>query len=172
MNTACRIPCHLAIALTLCVSLAACDRNATSSAVDPAQAPATESHDAHASHVEPASALGLPDGQLWPTDAPLRTAMSRIQIALESSGPKFDAGNFGAADAHALAEAIESEVHYMIKNCRLPREPDAALHGLIARLLTAVNAMKSDPAAISGVPELTAVLDDYRLTFDHAGATL
>jgi hypothetical protein len=57
----------------------------------------------------------------------------------------------------------------MIQNCKLEPEPDAALHVLIGRMLTASEAMKKDPASRAGWPELMAILHDYGAAFDHPG---
>lgn len=72
-----------------------------------------------------------------------------------------------AADATALADQVENDVRYMIENCELEPEADAALHVLIGRMIEAANALRTDPAAEGGVPQLVSVLHDYQATFDH-----
>jgi hypothetical protein len=57
----------------------------------------------------------------------------------------------------------------MVENCKLEPEPDAALHVLIGRLLSAAGAVREDPGSPDGVPQLVAVLHDYGATFDHPG---
>jgi hypothetical protein len=57
----------------------------------------------------------------------------------------------------------------MIANCRLEPQPDAALHVLIGRMLGAAEALRENPAAPGGMPELVAVVRAYGASFDHPG---
>lgn len=145
------------------------------------QASAQDMHDAHASatgagedmHHEHAgethAAPVLPEGERWPTDLPLRTAMERIRTAVEANEAAYSSGTLAQGDAAELAAQVESNVQYMIANCKLPPEPDAALHVLIGRMMSASSALKADPAAENGLPQLVSVLRDYEATFDHTG---
>ena len=89
------------------------------------QHPGTASHDAHAGH-GPAPVLA--EGERWATDQPLRAAMTRIREAVERNAPAYDQQQLQAADAETLAIAVEQDITYMVANCRLEPEPDAALH--------------------------------------------
>jgi hypothetical protein len=126
---------------------------------------AAEQH-GHASH---AAAPVLPAGQLWATDVPLRSAMTRIRSAVEQNQAAYERGSLQAESAAALAAAVEADVRYMVESCKLEPEPDAALHALIGRLLSAAGAVREDPSSPDGVPQLAAVLHDYGATFDHPG---
>lgn len=128
---------------------------------------AAEQHE-HANH---AAAPDLPAGQLWATDVPLRSAMTRIRSAVEQSWSAYERGSLQAESAAALAAAVEADVRYMVENCKLEPEPDAALHALIGRLLSAAGVVRADPGSPDGVPQLAAVLHDYGVTFDHPGWT-
>jgi hypothetical protein len=128
-----------------------------------------DSHESHAAHTAPTESPTLPAGQLWPTDAPLREAMSRIRTAIETNVHAHENEQVSAADATTLATAIEEDVNFMIKNCKLEPQSDAALHALIGRMLNAAASLKNDPASDAGVPQLLAVLHDYQATFDHPG---
>jgi hypothetical protein len=123
-----------------------------------------ESHDAHASH--DVTATAPPDGDRWPTDEALRTGMSRIDAAVERTRAMTQPVT--GEQAKDLARAVEENVSYIIENCRLPPEPDAALHVLIGRMMAAVGQLKSDAPADAAVTELVRVLQDYRGAFDHA----
>lgn len=151
------------ILATAALALATAAVAGTQAAEDPAQA-----HHGHAAH-EPAPAPTLADGQRWATDAPLREAMLRIREDVASRIHAFHEGSLSAAEAEGLATAVESDVQYMIANCRLDPQPDAALHVLIGRMLGAAEALRADPAAPGGVPELVSVLRDYGAGFDHPG---
>ena len=109
----------------------------------------------------------LAEGQLWATDAPLRAAMVRIRAAVEQHTPSYRQGTLQAAQAQALASAIEDDIDYMIANCKLEPEPDAALHVLIARMMNAATALKTDPMSETGLPQAVSALSEYGSTFDH-----
>lgn len=99
----------------------------------------------------------LPAGERWPSDEPLRSAMSRIREAQE--------GSQAATEGKKLAETIEREVSYMVEHCSLEPNADSALHGIIGRLLGAASTLRSDPASSSARAELAAALKDYAETF-------
>jgi hypothetical protein len=128
---------------------------------------AAEQH-GHASH---AATPVLPAGQLWATDVPLRSAMTRIRSAVERNRSAYERGSLQAEAAGALAAAVEADVRYMVENCNLEPEPDAALHALIGRLLSAAGALRGDAGSPDGLPQLAAVLHDYGATFEHPGWT-
>ena len=127
-----------------------------------------QAHHGHATHeAVPAPAPELAEGQRWATDAPLREAMLRIREGVASRMHDFHEESLSAAEAQALAVAVEADVQYMIANCRLEPQPDAALHALIGRMLGAADALRADPVAPGGMPELVSVLRDYGASFDH-----
>jgi hypothetical protein len=99
----------------------------------------------------------------------LRAAMTRLQAAIDRALPASQNGALGAADAQALAQTVEREAAFMIENCRLPPQPDAALHVLIGRMLSAAAGLKKSPADAEAVPGLARVLQEYGETFDHPG---
>lgn len=134
--------------------------------VAPLPALAQHEHGEHAAH---APAPVLAEGERWATDAPLREAMLRLRGEVLARLPAFHAGTLDAADAGALATAVEADVGFMVRNCKLEPEPDAALHGLIARMLAAATVLRTDPASGKGMPELVSVLDAYSSEFDHPG---
>lgn len=131
-----------------------------------AEPPAEAEHHAHAAH---GAAPELAEGQRWATDAPLREAMLRIRDGVAENAAAFHDGALSPAAAQSLAAVVEGDVQFMIANCRLAPEPDAALHRLIGRLLGAGEALRADPQSADGLPQLEAVLNDYGATFDHPG---
>lgn len=109
----------------------------------------------------------LAEGQLWTTDAPLRAAMTRIRAAVDKNTPGYRQGTLQPADARALAAAIEDDIAYMVANCKLEPEPDAALHVLIARMMNAAAVLKTDAMSEMGLPQVVSALTEYGSTFDH-----
>jgi len=141
-----------------------------SSPVNTSASGSPESHDAfNDEHTAHAAAPTLAPGQLWTTDEPLRTAMQRIRVAVERVARAYQQKQLMPPDAQALAATVEENITYMITNCKLEPKPDAALHALIGRMLSAAASLKKDPASDAGVPQLRAVLHDYQSTFDHPG---
>jgi len=123
-----------------------------------------DSHDEHAGHG--AMQLTLDHGQRWETDAPLREGMERIRTAVEKtekSGEKV----LNKEQAEALASATEEGIAFMFENCNLEPKADANLHVLLARLSAAATAVKADPAAVAGLPEIQEVLGLYSRYFNH-----
>jgi hypothetical protein len=164
----------IAIALTVIGAglSTGCSRRETPD--DPASAKASQAPVDHAAHVPPAEHDLAPSttGSPWPTDEPLRSAMSRIRAAVVEQTSTADAGGApDAAAAHALAATIEKEVAYIVANCKLPPAADTALHALIGRMMSASAALTADPTSTAGVRQLEAVLRDYGATFDHPGWT-
>ncbi|KRG39381.1 hypothetical protein ARC78_01260 [Stenotrophomonas pictorum JCM 9942] len=161
-----------ATALALALAVTACTAgNDHAPAADTAAeastaAPASSSH-AHAAASAPAPVLA--EGQRWQTDEPLRTAMGRIHAEVLKNLPAFHDARLQAADAAALADVIDSNVQYMFAHCKLAPEPDAALHVLITRMLTAGAHLRENPASAEGMPELVAAINTYQATFDHEG---
>jgi hypothetical protein len=143
----------------------------------PAAVGKSETHDQHAGgashdgHAEHGPAPVLAEGQRWATDEPLRAAMTRIREAVERNSAAYDQQQLQAVDAETLASAVEQDITYMVANCRLEPEPDAALHALIGRMMNAAAALRKEPMSDAGLPQLVAVLHEYHATFDHPGWT-
>jgi hypothetical protein len=165
---------HLIIAIGIASGVAGCAPDVATPEASPTQeAPAAvaqaTAHDPHAhGHGHEAPPVPAADG-VWATDAALREAMDRLRQEVAARSSAYAAGELGSADAEALATAVERDVRFMIENCQLEPEPDAALHHLIARLMGASDALRADPASTAGLPQLEAVLQDYGRTFDHPG---
>jgi hypothetical protein len=147
---------------------AGCGRDEAPPERDNAAAASSESHGARV-HENDATGPVLPEGKRWLTDEPLRASMLKIRAGVEETMPAYQSGALDANQAQSLSATVEQNVAYMIQNCKLEPEPDAALHVLIGRMLTASEAMKKQPASQAGWPGLLAVLDDYAATFDHPG---
>jgi hypothetical protein len=135
------------------------------SAASLAAPPNPGEHDAHDRHR--AAVTAPPEGKLWPTDAPLRAGMSRIESALEQAG-----GQPVTQDkAQDLARVVRENVNYIVRNCKLPPEPDAALHVLIGRMMSAASQLESGAGTGAAVAQLESALQEYRSHFDHTQAS-
>jgi hypothetical protein len=144
-------------------SLAGCSGGDGAASSEPAHE-ARDSHDAHAAADVPVTTP--PEGMVWPTDEPLRAGMSRIEGAVEQTLAMTQP--LTREQAELLARTVEENVAYIVRNCKLEPEPDAALHVLIGRMMAATNQLKDEATTREAVTQLAAVLHDYRATFDHS----
>jgi hypothetical protein len=129
-------------------------------------ATAAEGH-VHGVHTAAAPAAG----QRWSTDDALRQAMERIRAALEPALGRAHAGDATPDEYRAVAAQVETQVAFMIENCKLPPDADAALHVTIGQMLEGADAMKGGANAKprQGAIKLAAALDRYGREFDHPG---
>jgi hypothetical protein len=111
-------------------------------------------------HAEPITATDAP-GKRWSADGPLRSGMQQIRNARANRVRS-------PADAHALAEAIDDAVAYMIRNCSLPPDADAALHGVIGQLASAASALRREEDPRAAISMVDAALDRYEQLFDES----
>ena len=156
----------IVVLIGVLVAILGCGRDQSPQSSDHVAQTPQDMHDDHAPHAE---APVLQPGQRWPTDEPLRQSMLKIRAATEQAAIAYENRRMTASGANELAAVVDENVKYMIANCKLAPEPDAALHALIGRMLTAAATLQKEPASESGVPQLLAALREYQSTFDHAG---
>lgn len=140
------------------------------------QAPATQSpgthsepavhqaEDLHAAHGVSGPSVSMLPATPWPSDAALREGMRRMHRAVDAL-EHAKHGHLDAAQA-AAAQLVQDAANEMIANCKLPAEPDAALHGLLATLLGGAAAIKADPADTAPVAAMRKALALYPRMFD------
>jgi len=113
------------------------------------------SHEADAHETHGNAAMALNAGRRWDTDEPLRTGMQRIRdAALQQQGV-------------ALAATTKEQVDYLIANCKLDPQADAALHGIISQLLTGADMLSKTPESPEGVEKIRHALHQYPDYFNH-----
>lgn len=122
----------------------------------------------HAHHA-PADSSAAADAARFATDAPLRKGMQDIRQAVDRLG-HYERGHLSAQDAVAAAGQVETGVRYIIANCKLPPDADAALHAIIVPLLQNATALKADPARRDAIPAMRQALQQYERRFDDPGA--
>lgn len=152
------LPLATAIAVALAFSPAVATAQAT--------APAHE-HD-HAT----AGKLSLDHGSRWPTDETLRTGMSRIRALVEPQIGPIHAGKLSTAQYGDLAQQIESQVGYIVANCKLDPNADAMLHLVIADIGAGVDAMAGKTPTVrpaQGAAAVVVALNDYGRYFNDPG---
>lgn len=165
-----RIPLVLALALAT-AGLAACDRDApeaerpaaTAADAAPASAPAAPAPDAHADAAAAGTDFPVPANHVrWEPDAPLAEGMSRVRTALAGLEAESHPDD---ATVRARADDIDAAIAYMFANCKLPTEPDVALHAILARLMADTAALKANPSDGSPVADIHDALHNYAQLF-------
>jgi hypothetical protein len=170
-----QIPLTLALALAIGGLVSACsqEQHATTNASATAEAghaearahAGTEEDGAHAAAVANAGGTDFPvpaNHVRWTPDAALVEGMSRVRTALaglEASSHPDD------ATVRALAGEIDAAVAYMFANCKLPTEPDVALHAILARLMANTRALEANPSDGSPVADMHDALHNYQALF-------
>ena len=119
---------------------------------------AAQSHQDHASHSADAPAAS---GERWATDAPLREGMTRLQRSAEVALAGDPAQPLGDAEAIQLQKDVETHVSYLIENCQLSEQADAALHVLLIDLLKGAEALSEPADRDQGVERILASLHRY-----------
>ena len=123
-----------------------------------------QDHASHHATTTPATA----SARRWATEAPVRRGMAEIRAAVDAL--EHDAhGQPGPGQAATLAARVEAQVAYLVANCKLEPQADAALHAIIARLLQGAAAIKADPTDMEAVATMRQALQDYPRQFDDPG---
>lgn len=103
------------------------------------------------------------------TDVALRKGMVDIRQAVNRLG-HYERGHLSAEEAVAAAGQVENAVRYIIANCKLPPDADAALHGIIVPILQNANSLRADPSNRSAIPAMRQSLREYERRFDDPAA--
>lgn len=126
-------------------------------------------HDAHAAHGAQdahAAPAAIPANHVpWTPDAPLVEGMARVREAVGTLA-HHEMGHLEGSQVLILAGEIDAAIEHMFANCRLEPEPDAALHGVLARLMAGTKALREAPEDPAPVAGLRAALADYAGLFD------
>src|SRR5690606_3806269 len=119
-----------------------------------------------------AAPLTLNHGQKWETDAPLRLSMGKLTQAVGTALPAAHAGRLSDAQYDALGAQANQEFAYIVEHCKLAPEADAALHVILADMISgteAVSGKQAGQSRASGVVQLAQALNRYGEYFDHPG---
>jgi hypothetical protein len=104
----------------------------------------------------------------WDTDAPLRAGMAHIRVAVDAL-EHHEHGHMRPAPVQVLATQIEQQIAYLIVNCKLEPQADAALHVIISELAVGAQALKANPASRSVIPSMRHALQRYSVQFNDPG---
>jgi hypothetical protein len=132
----------------------------------PAAGAAAVEHD-HGAHDSTAT-LELNAGAKWQTDPPLRAAMAALRDDVAASMEPIHEKKFTAAQYKELAGKVESRLHSIMAECKLPADADAQLHILLVEFFGGVKAMRGEADQRSGAVRIIRALQTYPKYFDHA----
>ncbi len=128
-------------------------------------------HDHHEHNAAPHK-IELNAGKKWSTDEPLRKGMSTIRDEVAAALPQAHAGKLTPAQYEQLGQDINTQIAYVVQNCKLDPKADAQLHGIIAELTQGVDALEGrqpDKDRALGVVKAAQAVNTYGKYFDHAG---
>ncbi len=129
----------------------------------------------HAHHDHGAAAphtIQLNAGKKWSTDDALRQGMGAIRVVVESALPAAHSGKLTPAGYQTLANAIDSQIAYIVGSCKLDPKADEQLHIVIAELADGVEMIKGKQPGqerAMGVVNLSHTLNTYGKHFNHPG---
>lgn len=123
----------------------------------------------HAHHGHGTEQLQLNNGAKWPTDAPLRQGMGNMRTAMSEALPAIHDHKLEPAGYAALAARIETQMAYVVANCKLDPAADAQLHLVLAHLGGGIEKMKAGDDPRAGAVTVVEALDAYGKHFDHPG---
>jgi hypothetical protein len=97
--------------------------------------------------------------------------MGRIRDALAARLPAIHSGRATAEQYRALAEEINNQIAFVVKNCKLGQEADTMLHLVLADIVAGADAMMEQGGsdAYKGAVKIARALDNYGTYFDHPG---
>lgn len=137
-------------------------------------APAYAADHAHEHDAHGTATPTLNNGQKWNTDAPLRQGMANIKAAVQPHLQAIHENRVKTANYQTLAKRTNTQIAFMVENCKLAPDADAQLHLIIGELGAAAEAMAGKDKAQSrqkGALQLVHALETYGEFFDHPGWT-
>lgn len=127
-------------------------------------------HDHSSRHAAEVGHLKFNNGKKWIADANLRLGMARIRDALAAEA--IHSGKMPAKQYQAFAQKVTDQVSFMVQNCKLDKEADAALHLILADLIAGADlifASGDEHSRRQGVEKISGALEDYATCFEHPG---
>lgn len=124
-------------------------------------------HEHTAAPADGAVAAAPASGERFVVDAPLQQGMGKIRTAVANL-EHHEMGHLSDEQVIVQADEIAAQVQFLIANCKLDAQADAALHGIIGKLLEGAKALKEKPADATPVASLRVALVEYPRLFDDA----
>ncbi len=113
--------------------------------------------------------LQLDHGKKWSTDDVLRRGMSEIRVAMMQSLTSIHNNVLTPAQYEAMAARIQTQIDYVVGNCKLPEQADQQLHHILEQIINGAADMKTGADRKQGAMRIVQALARYGEYFDHAG---
>lgn len=124
---------------------------------------------AHAGHQANDLVPRLNAGAKWQGDDNMISGMNAIRASIGPLIPAIHARTLSAGDYQRLATDIQSQVDFMVANCKLSPEADEQFHIVLAQVLDGVSAMEAGPEREAGAVRIVSALNSYGDAFAHPG---
>lgn len=128
--------------------------------------------DAHDHGHAETTALTLDHGRKWATDDALRLAMGNLRQVVSAALSAAHAGTLTDVQYDGLGGQANRELAYIVENCKLPPDADAALHIILGDVVAGIDVVGGKRAGqprAEGVVGLAYALNRYGEYFDHPG---
>jgi hypothetical protein len=123
----------------------------------------------HEGHQASELALTLNAGVKWQGDENMLKGMNGIRAALAPRIPAIHNQTLPASEYEALAADIQSQVDFMITNCKLAPEVDEQFHMVLGEVLDGVTELQAEPSRQTGAVRIVTALNAYGDHFAHPG---
>ena len=110
--------------------------------------------------------IHLNNGSKWVIDKSLHTGMTNIKLALERNISLIHYKKFTASEYVILAKEVDTQIHYLFENCKLPKDADEQLHTLLFSIIKGSEKMKSSENQRIGAIEIIKTLHQYPQFFN------
>lgn len=143
---------------------------ATAALTFPLMAGASESTH-HAHEATAPGKIQLNAGKKWKTDDALRKGMNAINGSVAAALPAAHAGKFTPAQYDNFASDVNSQIAFIVQNCKLDPQADAQLHFIVSDMVDGLDAAQGKQAGKDralGVVKVAQALNTYGQHFDHA----
>ena len=122
----------------------------------------------HEGHSASSLELVLNNGAKWQGDENMVKGMSAIRSAMAANLGAIHGGSLTPEAAGTLAADVQTQVDFMIENCKLDPAVDEQFHGVLAEVVVGTSALEAgeiEPGAVTIVQALNA----YGEHFEHPG---
>jgi hypothetical protein len=124
----------------------------------------------HSHEAVPGAVAAAPAAR-FATDRALRDGMEDMRAAVVGRSGAIHAGSLAPRQYRDLAGILERDVAWIVANCKLAPDADAALHGILAEIATGMAAMRRQgtESPADGAMRVGRALNAYAERFDDPG---
>lgn len=123
----------------------------------------------HEGHQASDLVLTLNAGAKWQGDGNMIKGMNGIRAALAPRIPAIHSQTLPPSDYQALAADIQSQVDFMVTNCKLAPEVDGQFHMVLGQVLEGVAELRAESNRQAGAARIVTALNGYGDYFAHPG---